>query len=56
MVDSLVSVIFEIKCGPYQKPEECDFAIWAPKEGELQAENVECWFHIANEGDSFDTV
>ena len=50
------SVIFEIKCGPYQKPEEYDFACWASKEGELQAEKIENWFHTAKEGDSFNAV
>lgn len=44
------TVLFEVKQGPYIKPEEKDFAAWAPAEGDVNAARLHEWFLQANVG------
>ena len=44
------TVMMEIKPGPYKKPDEHDFASWAPKEGAAEAEAFERWMRTASVG------
>lgn len=45
------SVMFEVKQGPYIKPEEKDFAAWAPAEGDQDVSRYHEWFLQAQVGD-----
>ena len=47
------AVILEVKEGPYTPTQESDFAPWAPKEGEQQAERILHWLETALVGDTF---
>ena len=33
------SVVYEIKDGPYNQPQDKNFAAWAPKEGDVECDN-----------------
>ncbi|MEI6054926.1 MAG: WbuC family cupin fold metalloprotein [Lentisphaerota bacterium] len=47
------TAVLEVKPGPYIYPDEKDFASWAPKEGEPNAEKLELWYRTAKIGDKF---
>lgn len=47
------TVLLEVKLGPYIYPDEKDFVLWAPKEGESVAQEVELWYRTAKVGDKF---
>ena len=44
------SILFEVKQGPYIKPEEKDFAAWAPAERDAAAPRFYDWFLQASAG------
>ena len=44
------TVVFEVKPGPYLPTSDKDFAPWAPREGEPEAQTTEKWFQTASVG------
>lgn len=47
------TIVMEVKAGPYRKPEDGDWAAWAPIEGEPACAAVEAWYRQARPGDCF---
>jgi len=47
------SVILEVKQGPFNPSDGCDFAPWAPKEGEPAVADFLRWAHSALLGECF---
>jgi len=47
------AIILEVKEGPYNPTQESDFAPWAPKEGDKDAEVLLRWLETALVGDTF---
>ncbi len=45
------TVFFEVKQGPYVKPDGPDVAAWAPEEEENKAADVVSWYQTARIGD-----
>jgi cupin fold WbuC family metalloprotein len=45
------TVLFEVKQGPYIKPDEKDFAAWAPAEGDEAVPRFSEWFLQTSVGD-----
>ncbi len=47
------SVILEVKQGPFNPSDGCDFAAWAPKEGEAGVADFLQWARAASVGERF---
>jgi len=50
------AVILEVKEGPFTPTKECDFASWAPVEGDDQAINFLNWLETSNLGEKYNQI
>ncbi|EAQ63864.1 hypothetical protein MED121_03803 [Marinomonas sp. MED121] len=46
-------IILELKPGPFTPATESDFAVWAPKEGELGVSEFMTWLENSKLGDTY---